>query len=80
MSALGGKVAIIGTGTIKLGENFDQTLRDMSLSSSIRVINDVHDQRLGRAGKMQVQGADMRLAHNLGGPGSVSAGAVRSQP
>jgi hypothetical protein len=80
MSALGGEVAIIGTGTIKLGENFDQTLRDMSLSSSIRMINDVYDQRLGRAGKMQVQGAGMRLAHNRDGPGSVSAGAVRSQP
>jgi hypothetical protein len=80
MTGLGGKVAIIGTGTIKLGENFYQTLRDMVLSSSIRMINNVHDQLLGRAGKMQVQGADMGLAHNLGGPGSVSAGPVSSQP
>jgi hypothetical protein len=29
---------------------------------------------------MQVQGADMGLAHNLGGPGAVSAVAVLSQP
>jgi hypothetical protein len=29
---------------------------------------------------MQVAGADMGLAHNLGGPGSVSAVAVLSQP
>jgi acetyl-CoA C-acetyltransferase len=49
-------------------------------SSGIRMINNVHDQLLGRAGKMQVPGADMGLAHNLGGPGSVSAVAVLSQP
>ena len=29
MSGLGGKVAIIGTGTIKFGENFHQSLSDM---------------------------------------------------
>src|SRR6266545_7198447 len=29
MSGLGGKVAIIGTGTIKFGENFHQSLTDM---------------------------------------------------
>ena len=28
----------------------------------------------------QVRGADMGLAHNLGGPGAVSAVAVLSQP
>ena len=44
------------------------------------MINNVHDQLLGRAGKMQVAGADMGLAHNLGGPGAVSAVAVLSQP
>jgi acetyl-CoA C-acetyltransferase len=49
-------------------------------SSGIRMINNVHDQLVGRAGKMQVAGADMGLAHNLGGPGSVSAVAVLSQP
>src|SRR5215510_13957899 len=49
-------------------------------SSGIRMINNVHDQLLGRAGKMQVAGANMGLAHNLGGPGSVSAVAVLSQP
>ena len=49
-------------------------------SSGIRMINNIHDQLLGRAGKMQVQGADMGLAHNLGGPGAVSAVAVLSQP
>jgi acetyl-CoA C-acetyltransferase len=80
MSGLGGKVAIIGTGTIKFGENFHQSLTDMVLSSGIRMINNVHDQLLGRAGKRQVQGADVGLTHNLGGPGSVSAVAVLSQP
>jgi acetyl-CoA C-acetyltransferase len=40
----------------------------------------IHDQLLGRAGKMQVAGADMGLAHNLGGPGAFSAVAVFSQP
>lgn len=29
MSGLGGAVAIIGTGTIKFGENFHQSLGDM---------------------------------------------------
>jgi acetyl-CoA acetyltransferase len=120
MSGLGGKVAIIGTGTIEFEENFHQSLTDMIFeavnlamadariesrqlesawlgsyepmlygfegnsgtfgSSGIRMINNIHDQLLGRAGKMQVQGADMGLAHNLGGPGAVSAVAVLSQP
>jgi hypothetical protein len=48
MSGLGGKVALIGTGTIKFGENFHQSLTDMVFES--------------------------------GGPGSVSAVAVLSQP
>lgn len=69
---LGGAVAIIGTGTIKFGENFHQSLTDM--------IYEADDQLVARAGKMQVPGADMGLAHNLGGPGSVSAVAVLSQP
>ncbi|HYS78474.1 MAG TPA: hypothetical protein VEO94_06520 [Candidatus Dormibacteraeota bacterium] len=38
-----------------------------------------HDQLVG-AGRMHVAGADMRLAHDLGGPGLVSAAAVLSQP
>ena len=49
-------------------------------SSGIRMIANIHDQLLGRAGRMQVRGADMGLAHNLGGPGAVSAVAVLSQP
>lgn len=49
-------------------------------ASGVRMINNIHDQLVGRAGKMQVPGADMGLAHNLGGPGSVSAVAVLSQP
>jgi acetyl-CoA C-acetyltransferase len=49
-------------------------------SSGVRMINNIHDQLLGRAGAMQVGGADMGLAHNLGGPGAVSAVAVLSQP
>jgi acetyl-CoA C-acetyltransferase len=76
MSGLGGAVAIIGTGTIKFGENLHQSLG----SSGIRMINNIHDQLVGRAGRMQVPGADMGLAHNLGGPGSVSAVAVLSRP
>lgn len=44
------------------------------------MIANVHDQLLGRAERMQVPGADMGLAHNLGGPGAVSAVAVLSQP
>jgi acetyl-CoA C-acetyltransferase len=49
-------------------------------SSGVRMINNIHDQLVGRAGRMQVGGADMGLAHNLGGPGAVSAVAVLSQP
>src|SRR2546427_341284 len=49
-------------------------------SSGIRMIDNIHDQLLGRAGKMQVKGATMGLAHNLGGPGAVAAVAVLSQP
>src|SRR5712691_7889667 len=49
-------------------------------SSGVRMIANIHDQLLGRAGKMQVKDARMGLAHNLGGPGAVSAVAVLSQP
>jgi len=49
-------------------------------ASGVRMIANIHDQLLGRAGKMQVKGARMGLAHNLGGPGAVSAVAVLSQP
>lgn len=42
--------------------------------------HDTHDQLAGRVGRMQVAGADTGLAHNLGGPGSVSAVAVLSRP
>jgi acetyl-CoA C-acetyltransferase len=49
-------------------------------SSGIRMIANVHDQLLGRAGAMQVPDARTGLAHNLGGPGAVSAVAVLSQP
>jgi acetyl-CoA C-acetyltransferase len=49
-------------------------------SSWIRMIDNVHDQFLGRAGRIQVKGADMGLAHNVGGPGAVSAVAILSHP
>jgi acetyl-CoA C-acetyltransferase len=49
-------------------------------SSGIRMIANIHDQLLGRAGRMQVKNARRGLAHNLGGPGAVSAVAVLSQP
>jgi acetyl-CoA C-acetyltransferase len=49
-------------------------------SSGVRMIANIHDQLIGRAGKMQVKDARMGLAHNLGGPGAVSAVAVLSQP
>ena len=58
---LANQVAIIGTGTIKFGEN-------------------IVDQLLGRAGKMQGKGARTGLAHTLGGPGTVSCVAVRGEP
>ena len=49
-------------------------------SSGIRMIANIHDQLLERAGRMQVKNADLGLAHNLGGPGAVSAVAVLGQP
>ena len=49
-------------------------------ASGVRMINNVADQLLGRAGQMQVKGARTGLAHNLGGPGAVAAVAVLGQP
>jgi acetyl-CoA C-acetyltransferase len=49
-------------------------------SSGVRMIANIHDQLLGRAGRMQVKDARVGLAHNLGGPGAVSAVAVLGQP
>lgn len=49
-------------------------------ASGVRMIANIHDQLLGRAGRMQVRGARVGLAHNLGGPGAVAAVAVLSQP
>jgi len=42
--------------------------------------HNIHDQLVGRAGRMRGPGADMGLAPNLGGPGSVSAVVVLAQP
>jgi hypothetical protein len=44
------------------------------------MVNNVTDQLLGRAGRMQVNGARTGLAHTLGGPGAVSCVAVLGQP
>jgi len=63
--ALANQVAIIGTGTIRFGENLHQSYTDMVL---------------GRAGRMQVARARMGLAHTLGGSGAVSCVAVLGQP
>jgi acetyl-CoA C-acetyltransferase len=49
-------------------------------ASGVRMINNVVDQLLGRAGRMQVTGARTGLAHTLGGPGAVSCVAVLGQP
>jgi acetyl-CoA C-acetyltransferase len=49
-------------------------------ASGVRMVNNVVDQLLGRAGRMQVPGARTGLAHTLGGPGAVSCVAVLGQP
>ena len=49
-------------------------------ASGVRMINNVADQLLGRAGAMQVKGARTGLAHTLGGPGAVACVAVLGQP
>jgi len=49
-------------------------------ASGVRMINNVVDQLLGRADKMQVRGARTGLAHTLGGPGAVACVAVLGQP
>jgi acetyl-CoA C-acetyltransferase len=49
-------------------------------ASGVRMINNVADQLLGRAGRMQVAGARAGLAHTLGGPGAVACVAVLGQP
>lgn len=41
-------------------------------ASGVRMVADVVDQLWGRAGKRQVKGARVGLAHTLGGPGAVS--------
>lgn len=41
-------------------------------ASGVRMINNIVDQVLGRAGDMQVPGASLGIAHTLGGPGAVS--------
>jgi acetyl-CoA C-acetyltransferase len=84
-AGLGGTVAIIGTGMIKqvkVAECHDCfTITEIVSYEDLGFFEPgIHDQLVGRAGKMPVAGADMGLAHNLGGPGSVSAVAVLSQP
>jgi acetyl-CoA C-acetyltransferase len=49
-------------------------------ASGVRMVNNVVDQILGRAGRMQVPGARTGLAHTLGGPGAVACVAVLGQP
>jgi len=41
-------------------------------ASGVRMINHVVAQVLGKAGDMQVKGAEMGIAHTLGGPGALS--------
>lgn len=50
-------------------------------ATGVRMVVEVHDQLLGRAGKRQIKrSATVGLAHALGGPGSVSAVAVLGLP
>jgi acetyl-CoA C-acetyltransferase len=49
-------------------------------ASGIRMVNQVSEQILGRAGKMQVKGAKTGLAHTLGGPGAVACVIIVGQP
>lgn len=49
-------------------------------ASGVRMINQIVDQLLGRAGRMQVPRARTGLAHTLGGPGAVACVAVLGQP
>jgi acetyl-CoA C-acetyltransferase len=49
-------------------------------ASGVRMINNIADQLLGRADRMQVKGARTGLAHTLGGPGAVACVAVLGQP
>jgi acetyl-CoA C-acetyltransferase len=49
-------------------------------ASGVRMINNIADQLLGRAGRMQVKDARTGLAHTLGGPGAVACVAVLGQP
>jgi acetyl-CoA C-acetyltransferase len=48
-------------------------------ASSVRMVHHIVDRLLGRAGRMQVQGARTGLAHALGGPGAVACVAVLGQ-
>jgi acetyl-CoA C-acetyltransferase len=49
-------------------------------ASGVRMINNIHDQLLGRADKMQVKDPKIGVAHTLGGPGALSCVFVLERP
>ncbi len=77
LSGLGIKGAIVGTDIINTSGGLKSCDHPIG-SFPIRMIHDIHDRFVGRAGRVQVKGGGMGLVHNLGGPGAVSAMAVFS--
>ena len=49
-------------------------------ATGMRLIYEVLRQLQGRAGKVQVKDAQLGLAHNVGGPGTVSCVAILGNP
>ncbi len=62
---IGGKIPVNTDGGLK-------TCGHPVGASGVRMINHVAAQILGRAGDMQVDGAEIGIAHTLGGPGAVA--------
>jgi acetyl-CoA C-acetyltransferase len=49
-------------------------------ATGVRMIKEIADQVIGRAGERQVEGARRGLAHTLGGPGVASSVAIVGAP
>ncbi|SCF24737.1 acetyl-CoA C-acetyltransferase [Micromonospora viridifaciens] len=77
-SGTGGAELLAGTTTLggELPVNVSGGLQSCGHpvgATGVRMVAEVTDQILGRAGSRQVRGARRGLAHNLGGPGAVAA-------
>ncbi|MEE8601520.1 thiolase family protein [Euzebya tangerina] len=83
----GGGVDLLRSGATSAGGDIPVNLSGGLLScghpvgaTGVRMVAEIADQVMGRAGDRQVPGATRGLAHTLGGPGAISAVMVLSAP